>query len=89
MEKENKLKSIFLSLSPVTVIMWLKDAEIKYWKEFGKTILSIIAPLLIIFLMFNTLLLIGTFVIWRWPDTPAKVESVTDNVISGSFNCGI
>ena len=87
MEKENKLKSIFLSLSPVTVIMWLKDAEIKYWKEFGKTILSIIAPLLIIFLMINTLLLIGTFVIWRWPDHfylpfyGGKIQSTFDRLM--------
>lgn len=68
MEKENKLKTVLSSFFPISMFMRLKDIEMDDWKELGNTIFIIIAPLLIIFSMFNLILLVGSFVMWHWPD---------------------
>ena len=68
MKKENKILSIILTIFPVSMFMRLKDIEMEDWKEFGKIILIVIAPLLIIFSMFNLILLVGSFIMWQWPD---------------------
>ena len=47
--------------------MSLKETDKETWLWFGKTILSIIAPILIVFFLFNIVLLAGSFMFWKWP----------------------
>lgn len=68
MKKENKILSIILTIFPISMFMRLKDTEMDDWKEMGKIALTVIAPLLIVFSMFNLILLVGSFIMWQWPD---------------------
>lgn len=68
MKKENKILSIILAIFPISMFMRLKDTEMDDWKEMGKIALTVIAPLLIVFSMFNLILLVGSFIMWQWPD---------------------
>ena len=58
---------IVLHLFPVRSFMSLKETDKETWLWFGKTILSIIAPILIVFFLFNIVLLAGSFMFWKWP----------------------
>jgi len=60
--------NIVLYLSPVRAFMSLKETDKETCLWFGKTILSILAPLFIVFGFFNILLLIGSFIFWKLPN---------------------
>jgi hypothetical protein len=60
--------NIILHLFPVRAFMSLKETDKETWLWFGKTTLSIIAPILIVFGFFNILLLIGSFILWKLPN---------------------
>jgi len=68
MKKENKLKTALSAFFPISMFMRLKDIEMDDWKELGNIILIVIAPLLIVFSIFNLILLVGSFIMWQWSD---------------------
>jgi hypothetical protein len=59
---------IVLHLFPVRAFMSLKETHKETWLWFGKTILSILAPIIIAFAFFNILLLAGSFILWKLPN---------------------
>lgn len=59
---------IVLHLFPVRALMSLKETDKETWLWFGKSILSILAPILIVFVFFNVLILAGSFLLWKLPN---------------------
>lgn len=67
MKIKSYLKLLWYSFFPVKMFLILKNTDKEIWKLIGKNILGIFGPLLIFFIFFNMLLLMGSFLLWTTP----------------------